>query len=1439
MKKTFLVACLSVLCILLLVSCDASSTGATTAESTTTAPDDSVVIAAVAPSVTVKDEQLVDFDYTALFTIIEGGESVSVPVWSIDKNEVETAPGEYIVYCTYGGEQATIIVIVEKTENSLTLSKDSVVLMQKELEEYDFLSLFEAKKDGETVTITEEMITTNLVNAPGIYEYTVTFAGISRTLSITVEPNHWLEAISAYRELPLTVAEAEAYDFASLFTLFVDGMPVRVTSDMVDSSALVNLEVGQSYTVVFSYTYDGTSCTAQTVITIVEEEQLSITAKNIVTYPNGAPIDLTSLFEITFGDAILEVPVRYISGTINYTKEGIYPITLNYPDHAPVVAEVEVKGGVVILAPEAVSIRRGTSLSEYPFENDVVVIVNGVRFVQIPLSCFDLSAVDFSTPGDYPVTLTIRYNKAPLSGLSGVAQYEDVTKTIIYSVSENTYEVSVKNPSLVLGIGTTSYNVFDNLQVKVNGLNQTLTSNPAHVDVISCYAQLLSDPIDFFTVADQVVRVAVYVNGPDQDPIEVTYKLRVEADVTIKSEGACVFVGSPLLVKDLFQITEAGKTVPVSYDMISGKVDIFTPGVYTVSLIYRGIYQEATVVVLDDAMIGVYHTKLTTIGSSSSEDSDGYVDEGVSSKVLSDFIISADGTITMQGRVYPILSAIDEHTFVFKYLSYSHTAYYDNGILILDPENNIRLGYHNDKRPAVYFHERDWTVEKRFIVNYGSTYVLDASGTVQYSIDLLYVTSNHDQSAMWYGQKVHLASKTAMDTVYVNTWGVATVSDNFATAVAGDVASVTLEGEEYIFTLNSKKDGKVNKKDEVNKVWAGRTFTGTIDGKPAQIQVNIYGQYTIWIDGVKVLATDMQSTYRMVYGGVNEAESTLLLYDYVDDEYQPYGYKFIINAANNTFTYVERDHLFGFYEWGNMYIFLNGYGNGVINFDRKSYSVTQLSYELIGQELHITYLNTLSTFTYGTSAVLYTHTLGNLLITKSFGDVCEVGTTWRNSVIVDGAIVDISSLQIGAHANAKVDFYDFITITTKDGVMTNEQKKACLVTNAIKWTAPGFYRFSVNITVGGQVVTSYYTVQVLAPLAETAPVAQIFGQGILYQNSHFTLDVYGRMNLTIGGVLYSGLASFGEGNESFVGRVYSEEGIMVSVSGTMLHTGVLKLVASGGANFTELYTTGTSTVAGADGVVLRAYTVGGTTIYRLASSLFGVGDEATVTCLTTTNPFVVGAILKIDTADKTVYVRVDSWDNNTKGLTVSDKWRGTYTAEGKDDLTLDGFGKITLGSAIGSYRQNGKWIVATFPDLHGFILDTETMTYREDALPFGADSFVGKTYTATYNFACGDTVHSATTTFTFLADGEVTVTSTAPSHDSDCTDIYTPVFTTTDTRKATYVVSADTVIVSVGGVSFTFYVEDLMTLLELKLQATTLSADAHGYFSVGTLLPLN
>ena len=92
----------------------------------------------------------------------------------------------------------------------------------------------------------------------------------------------------------------------------------------------------------------------------------------------------------------------------------------------------------------------------------------------------------------------------------------------------------------------------------------------------------------------------------------------------------------------------------------------------------------------------------------------------------------------------------------------------------------------------------------------------------------------------------------------------------------------------------------------------------------------------------------------------------------------------------------------------------------------------------------------------------------------------------------------------------------------------------------------------------------------------------------------------------------------------------------------------------------------------------------------------------------------------------------------------------------------------------------------------------------------------------------------------FLSGGNVSIISVSPSHDSatdGCTlDKYTPAFATSENLVAKYTLSADVLTVTVGGISFSFYVEDVISINQLKLLSTNLSSDAHGYISVGAVL---
>ena len=217
--------------------------------------------------------------------------------------------------------------------------------------------------------------------------------------------------------------------------------------------------------------------------------------------------------------------------------------------------------------------------------------------------------------------------------------------------------------------GSTSYNVFDNLSVKVNGINQKLVKNAAQVSAIATYAYQVNE-IDFNSIGLQEISVAIFVFGPDKDPVYANFKVIIKSDIDIKINNAYMFEGSTLYTKDLFTITVNGNEIPVTQDMIEGKVDTFTPGVYSVVINYQGILKEARVIVLNKKMIGQYKTNLMTIGTSDSTDEEGYEDAGTKPREIKDLFITEDGRISVDGTLATILYGIDENTMYIKVGSY-------------------------------------------------------------------------------------------------------------------------------------------------------------------------------------------------------------------------------------------------------------------------------------------------------------------------------------------------------------------------------------------------------------------------------------------------------------------------------------------------------------------------------------------------------------------------------------------------------------------------------------------------------------------------------------------------------------------------------------------------------------------------------------------------
>ena len=1239
-------------------------------------PDDpgiEIVVSAMEEAVAIKDYQVATYDYTSLFSISRDGQNVEVLDSYIDSSAVSETAGTYPVTCTYEEKTAEAEVTVEASVCEIQLSAQEVTVRQDEWDSFDYLSLFTATLDGEPLEITEDMIDSDVQEEAGDYTFTVSFYKTSATLTVHVTDVHTIECIFSYRTFEIEESAVQDYDYTSLFSLYIDGAAVRVTEDMIDTSALAEAEAGQEYPVVFRYSSELGTSEATAAVKVVADREIVLTGRSLVIYPNSDYIDLTQLFEIRHGDETVPVTSDMITGSINYSEAGENIITLTYGGKQ-CTATVEVRVGAVIefASSDVISVARGTEQNTYDFAKDFVVTINGIRFTDIPTSYFTgLDEVNFGVAGDYDVTLTIPYCYTAYNQWTGVTTFEYVSETITYRVEENTCTVRFVEDRVTLPQGTDEYDVLSNLNVWVNGVRMALTENPDWADPITIYARIVSG-VNFREKGEQEIVIQVYPGGPDGEPVEVRYPLIIESDIQISVNNAAVFSGETLYTRDLFTITSGGEDIPVTSEMVSGKVDTFTPGVYTVTIEYEGIVREAQVVVFDNAMKGTYRTTLTTIpvietDSDDSEDlgwgsysADTYAESVSVSETtrLGALVIGEDGTITHGGSNVEIISGIDAHTMLVRLNSYVYTLYYNDGIIVLDPDNSIKMLFSDAKRPMVYFNNAEWQIDTSVTINSSATHVLTLN-YVSYSIDTFRITKRDTAETMWYALMVELAEKTSADTYYTVTWGEAEYADDFVQEAGAD-SSLTFRGNTYAFTMESASVGRIRQTFGELK-YANMTFSGTVDGKDALLNVTSAEGFELIVDGVRVFSVSGMAVGSLANGGVDYDADVVFLYGVKDSDYGTYSYRFVLDTENRTFTIDERDRYYGVYETEDMYLFLDGYGHGLFNFNTTYNTTTRLNYTVRGQEVTVRFVDSAPSFTHGSYATFYIADLLNILTVKQFESGEFAGAVFENSEITDGAIVSISSYVVRKNSNttnARNAFLDLITIVTPDGELTGTQKSNAVDTSTINFNQAGFYRFSVTVSVGGQDVKSYFAVQVLGDIYSGNALAANY-TGVINGSYFISIDVYGMTVVTVQSngdeadtVRYTGMASIGA--NGFVINAAAENG-SITLTGVAVEDGIVLVRCRGAVSFYDYFTTGTSTAAGGDSGVLRVISVSGTNVFILSESGGTVGtvvEGRIVNGSLATN----GTVIALTENGTTVYYRVDAWGDLETGLTVLENY---------------------------------------------------------------------------------------------------------------------------------------------------------------------------------------
>ena len=1035
------------------------------------------IVEANVDSVEVQNVYVNSYNYKELFTITSEGNEIEVLDEYLDLSKLRASAGTYIIYCTYQGVSASVTVNVTEVTYQLKLSEKEITVKQSDVETYDFKALFTAVVGGKIQEITEDMINSNVQSEVGTYQFSVTLGESSMTLTVNVVTDSDIEIINSYKLLEIEEKDLEDFDFTSLFTIYSDGVSQKVTKDMIDKSSLDEISQDGIYTIKVNYTVGKTKIVGTCSIKVIPTSAIVITPKNIVTYPNGEHIDLTTLFEIRQGDKKIPVTSDMITGSIDYSTVGLNEIKINY-DGISATATVEVKQGVIInyAKKDVIEIGKGTSKSSYAFEKDFIVLINGIKFTNIA-EYIKKDNVDFNTVGEYQAVIEIPYTDTSLEYAKGTV----FTKTITYKVVDVIYDIQVANKVITLPTTTTSFDAFKNLSVKINGVNQKLTNIPTQVSVISTYAKVVSEELDFDYVGMQNVKVAVYVYGVDKDPVYVEYQVIMESDILIETKDVFIFEGKTLYTKDLFTIKVGSKEIEVTQDMIEGKVDTHKHGVYQVTINYEGIEKTANVIVLNPDMVGTYKTLLTTIPEGDSTDEEGYESTGTKARPIGNLYITDEGVISVDGKLATILYGIDDNAMYIKIGAYEFELYYENGVVVLIPENNIKLSYINDKRPLIYFNEANWELKEHVIINSLSAHILEQS-SVGYSFDIFNVINKEDESSKWYALEIDLFEKYQSDTIYEVTHGFVEFDESFQMET-GINSSLTYCGVEYKFSMTSNKVGKILLEDETTKYkYSNMSFSGTFDGQNATLTFSAYENITFQIGTRLVFSMTGLEARSLLNGGIDYENNSLYLYDEGKNGKNPFAYQFDLDLENNTFTYLEKDIYYGKYESSNMFIFVDGYGKGIINFNKSQYKVYQFEYTVEGNIMKITYLNTKSTFKYGHSSTLYIDALYNTLTAKEFEDESINGLILENTDIIDGAVIHVLEYVLPTYSNkvlGRKALFDLIEIITKDGVITDNNIKTSMINiSDIDFAVKGFYHFSITVNINGNDVVMHYALQI-------------------------------------------------------------------------------------------------------------------------------------------------------------------------------------------------------------------------------------------------------------------------------------------------------------------------------------------------------------------------
>ncbi|MBC1865867.1 LapB repeat-containing protein [Listeria seeligeri] len=508
---------------------------------------------------TTNDGSPITSDFATVVDFETAGD-YTVTLQSLNSDGVAASPVTTVVHVEK--DPAPVIT----ADNTISYPKNSTIDSQQ-----FYTDVNATTDDGSAITSDFDTIVD--FSAPG--DYTVTLNSVNSdgvaanpvTVTVTVEkaPAPVISADNKVSYPENSTIDSQQF-LTDISATTDDGSPI--TSDF---ATVVDFSTAGDYTVTLnSVNADGVAANPVTVIVTVEKAPAPvISADNEVSYPENSTIDsqqfLTDINATTSDGS----PITSDFATVvDFSTAGDYTVTLNSVNADGVAANpvtvtvhVEKAPAPVITADNEVSYPKNSTIDSQLFLTDI----NATTDDGSPITSDFDTAVDFSTAGDYTVTLqSVNADGVAANPVTVIVHIEKAPAPIITADSKVSYPEKSK---------ITAAQFYKDIHAKTND-GSSITSD---FDTI----------VNFQVAGDYKVKLqSVNTDGVAAKPVTVTVHIEKAPAPVISTDSEISYktnskVDSQQFYKDIHAITNDGSTITSDFDTV---VNFAVAGDYTVTL---------------------------------------------------------------------------------------------------------------------------------------------------------------------------------------------------------------------------------------------------------------------------------------------------------------------------------------------------------------------------------------------------------------------------------------------------------------------------------------------------------------------------------------------------------------------------------------------------------------------------------------------------------------------------------------------------------------------------------------------------------------------------------------------------------------------------------------------------------------------------------------